>query len=211
MGAGLNVSIYSLIFQKKFGKIGFKHLIKYLSIIIAVVYLPVATVAYVSNLFAKTDKYAAILLSAHAFSDHDYWAPPIAFLGSYPAWTLYFNSRGEKSDYFFSATKQDFMDVLTDSKYQSIVFVGHGSRNSWRATDNQITNYDIDKMKGKFQLKHGEWIQLSCAEPDYSPIHMGELVMANNNVYYYSGSAGTFDFVLDALTAFRHIKKSPHP
>jgi hypothetical protein len=40
---------------------------------------------------------------------------------------------------------------------------------------------------------------------------MGELVMANKNVYYYGGSAGTFDFVLDALTAFRHIKKSSHP
>ncbi|MDP3283770.1 MAG: hypothetical protein Q8M56_05030, partial [Desulfobacterales bacterium] len=197
------MSIYSLIFQKKFGKIGLKQLIKYLSIIIGVVYLPIAAVACVSNLFTKTDKYAAILLSAHAFSDHDYWAPPIAFLGSYPAWTLYFNSRGEKSDYFFSATKKDFMDVLMDNKYQSIVFVGHGSRNCWRATDTQISNNDIDKMKGKFQLKHGEWIQLSCAEPDYSPVHMGELVMANKNVYYYGGSAGTFDFVLDALTAFR--------
>jgi hypothetical protein len=205
------MSIYSLIFQKKFGKIGLKQLIKYLSIIIGVVYLPIAAVACVSNLFTKTDKYAAILLSAHAFSDHDYWAPPIAFLGSYPAWTLYFNSRGEKSDYFFSATKKDFMDVLMDNKYQSIVFVGHGSRNCWRATDTQISNNDIDKMKGKFQLKHGEWIQLSCAEPDYSPVHMGELVMANKNVYYYGGSAGTFDFVLDALTAFRHIKKSSHP
>lgn len=204
------MSRYSLIFQKKFGKIGLKQLIKYFSIVIAVIYLPIAAVACVSNLFVKTDKYAAILLSAHAFSDHDYWAPPIAFLGSYPAWTLYFNSRGEKSDYFFNATKKDFMDVLTGNRYQSIVFVGHGSRNSWRATDTQISNYDIDKMKGKFQLKHGEWIQLSCAEPDYSPVHMGELVMANNNVYYYDGSAGTFDFVLDAITAFKHIKKSSH-
>ncbi len=200
------MNIYHLLFKKKIGKIGFKDLMKYFFIIIAV-YIPIATIAFVSNLFTKTDKYAAILLSAHALSDHDYWAPPLAFLGSYPAWTLYFNSRGEKIDYFFNATKNDFMSVLADNKYQSIVLVGHGSYNTWRATDNQIANYDIEAMKGKFQLKQGEWIQLSCADPDFSPIHIGELVMAKENVYHYNGAAGTFDFVLDALTAFRHIKQ----
>jgi hypothetical protein len=31
--------------------------------------------------------------------------------------------------------------------------------------------------------------------------------MAKGNVYYYQGdSAGTLDFIIDALTAFRHIK-----
>jgi hypothetical protein len=201
-----HMSVYQIFFKKKFGKIGLRHLIKYLAIIVAV-YVPIAAIAFLSNFLTKTDNYAAVLLSAHALSDHDYWAPPLAFLGSYPAWTLYFNSRGEKIDYFFNATKKDFMQILADNKYQSIVLVGHGSYNTWRATDDQIANYDIEAMKGKFEIKHGEWIQLSCADPDFSPVHIGELVMEKKNVHHYNGAAGTFDFVLDALTAFSHIKK----
>lgn len=201
------MDIYYLLFKKRFGRISLKHLIKYILILIAV-YLPIAAIAFISNVSVKTGKSAAILLSAHAFSDYDYWAPPLAFLGSYPAWTLYFNARGEKIDYFFNATKDDFMNVLMDSKYQSIVLVGHGSYNTWRATDTQIANYDIELNKGKFQQKQGEWIQLSCADPDFSPVHLGELVMKKENVHHYNGEAGTLDFVLDALTAFRHIKKA---
>ncbi len=201
------MNIYHLLFKRKFGNIGLKHLLK-LVLIIAVAYLPVAAIAFTSNSYVKTDKYAAILLSAHAFSDHDYWAPPFAFLGSYPAWTLYFNARGKKIDYFFKATKKDFMNVIMDSKYQSIVLVGHGSYNTWRATDTQVANYDIEFHKGKFKQKQGEWMQLSCADPDFSPVHIGELVMKKENVHHYNGEAGTLDFVLDALTAFRHIKKA---
>jgi hypothetical protein len=170
--------------------------------------VPVAAAAFISNSLTRIDKYAAVLLSAHAFSDYDYWSPPLAFLGSYPAWTFYFNTRGEKIDYFFNATKADFMDVLMEKKYQSIVLVGHGSYNTWRATDSQLANYDIELKKGQFQQKQGEWIQLSCADPDFSPVHIGELVMAKENVHHYNGTAGTLDFVLDALTAFRHIKKA---
>lgn len=201
------MNIYHFLFKRKFGNIGLKHLLK-LVLIIAVAYLPVAAIAFTSNVLVKTNKYAAILLSAHAFSDHDYWAPPLAFLGSYPAWTLYFNARGEKTDYFFNATKEDFMNVLVDSKYQSMVLVGHGSYNTWRATDTQIANYDIELHKEKFQRKQGEWMQLSCADPDFSPVHLGELVMQKENVHHYNGEAGTLDFVLDALTAFRHIKRA---
>ncbi|WP_417913605.1 hypothetical protein [Candidatus Electronema sp. JM] len=200
------MSLYHVIFKKKFGTISIKPLIKYVVILIAV-YIPIAAIAFTSNLLTKTDKNAAILLSAHAFSDYDYWAPPFGFLGSYPAWTWYFNARGEKIDYFFAATKADFMNVLTDPKYQSIVLVGHGSYNMWRATDDQVANYDIEAMQGKFQKKEGEWFQLSCADPDFSPVHIGELVMAKKNVYHYNGPAGSLDFILDALTAFRHIKK----
>ena len=200
------MNLYHFIFKKKFGTISSKPLIKYVVILI-VVYIPIAAIAFTSNLLTKTDKYAAILLSAYAFSDYDYWAPPFGFLGSYPAWTWYFNARGEKIDYFFAATKADFMNVLADPKYQSIVLVGHGSYNMWRATDDQVANYDIEAMQGKFQRKQGEWIQLSCADPDFSPVHIGELVMAKNNVYHYNGPAGSLDFILDALTAFRHIKK----
>jgi hypothetical protein len=102
------------------------------------VYVPFAIAAFISDVMTSSDEYAAIMLSAHAVTDYDYWAPPLAFLGSYPAWTLYFNSKGLRTDYFFAATTQDFQNVLENEKYQSIVLVGHGSYNSWRATDRAI-------------------------------------------------------------------------
>ncbi len=188
-------------------RIKIKRLIKHTVLTIMIVYVPLAIAAFTTNLFSKPDKYAAILLSAHAITDHDHWAPVCAYLGSYPAWTLYFNSKGLKTDYIFSATKNDFKQVLLDEKYQSIVLVGHGSYNSWRATDDTVSNHDIKMMKGKFKKKSGEWFQLSCPEKDYSPVHLGELVMKSGKSYRYIGDAAyAFDFILDALTAFRHIK-----
>ncbi len=172
------------------------------------VYVPLAITAFLSDLMTNSDEYSAIMLSAHAATDHDYWAPPLAFLGSYPAWTLYFNSKGLKTDYFFAATTQDFLDVLQNEKYQSIVLVGHGSYNSWRATDDIIDNDTIKAMKGRFKKKRGEWFQLTCPAEGFSPVQLGELVMEHGRSYYYSGQeVNTYDFVMDALTAFWHIKR----
>jgi hypothetical protein len=172
------------------------------------VYVPFAITAFISDVMTDNDEYAAIMLSAHAVTDYDYWAPPLAFLGSYPAWTLYFNSKGLRTDYFFAATSQDFLNVLENEKYQSIVLVGHGSYNSWRATDDSIENETIKAMDGRFKKKRGEWFQLTCPIQDYSPVQLGQLVMSHGNSYYYSGQgAGFYDLVTDALTAFWHIKR----
>jgi len=199
--------IKTFLFEKKFGKIGLKRVALVLLTGLAIGYLPYAASAWISNSTLKSDRYAAILLSADAFTGYDHWSPPIAFAGSYPAWTLYFNSLGLKTNFIFSATKKDFYDVLMDDKYQSIVLVGHGSFNCWKATDKMICTYDIERLAGKFKRKQGEWFQLSCASPDYSPKHLGQVVMANENYYFYSRDwAGTIDFVIDALFAFRHIK-----
>jgi len=83
-----------------------------------------AAIAYTSNERTHTDRYAAILVSAHAILGNDHWLPPLALLGSYPSWTLYFNNRGLKIEYFLSATYDDFKHVLLDYKYQSVVLVG---------------------------------------------------------------------------------------
>ena len=176
-------------------------------------YIPAsALAAATNNIILKEERYAAILLSGYAFSDYDYWASPIAFLGSYPAWTLYFNFNGVKTDYFFNATKNDMKNVLIDPKYESIVMVGHGSRNGWKATDSFVSNDDVNEWKELFEPKKGEWFQLSCAGSDTYPEHIGELVMDNKDkVYYYSGDvAGTTMFVTDALTGFRLIKYQTH-
>lgn len=199
------------LFKKQYGTIGLlkplMKAVKTLAICLLAVYVPAATVAFLSNWHTETDHYAAILLSANAFTGHDHWAPPLAFLGSYPGWTLYFNSKGLKTDYIFSATYADFINVLQDDKYQSIVLVGHGSYNSWVATDKEVTNYDIQRLAGKFTKKNGEWFQLSCGAPDYSDIQLGELVMLNSqSTYSYGKDVGTLHFVIDALIPFQRLK-----
>jgi hypothetical protein len=200
-------NIKNLFFEKKLGKISLKRLAFVLLTGLALGYIPYAATAWISDITTKTNQYAAILLSADAITGYDHWSPPIAFAGSYPSWTLYFNSLGFKTDFIFSATAKDFYNVLMDNKYQSIVLVGHGSFNCWKATDKLVCTYDIERLAGKFRRKQGEWFQLTCPSPDYSSTHLGQLVMANDNYYFYSGNwAGTLDFVLDALFAFRNIK-----
>jgi hypothetical protein len=204
------------LLKKKYGSIGFVQIYRFckkIFIYLMYIYIPASALATVTNnVILKEERYAAILLSGYAFSDYDYWASPIAFLGSYPAWTLYFNFNGVKTDYFFNATKKDMKNVLIDPKYESIVMVGHGSRNGWKATDSFVSNDDVNEWKELFESKKGEWFQLSCAGSDTYPEHIGELVMDNKDkVYYYSGDvAGTTMFVTDALTGFRLIKYQTH-
>ena len=205
-----------LFLKKKYGSIGFPQIYRFckkIFIYLMYLYIPASALAIVTNnVILKEERYAAILLSGYAFSNYDYWASPIAFLGSYPAWTLYFNFNGVKTDYFFNATKNDMKNVLIDPKYESIVMVGHGSRNGWRATDRFVSNDDINEWKEEFAPKTGEWFQLSCAGTDKYHEHIGELVMADKEkVYYYSGDvAGNTMFVTDALTGFRLMKYQTH-
>ena len=204
------------LLDKKYGSIGFVQIYRFckkIFIYLMYIYIPASALATVTNnVILKEERYAAILLSGYAFSDYDYWASPIAFLGSYPAWTLYFNFNGVKTDYFFNATKSDMKNVLIDPKYESIVMVGHGSRNGWKATDSFVSNDDVNEWKELFEPKKGEWFQLSCAGSDTYPEHIGELVMDNKDkVYFYSGDvAGTTMFVTDALTGFRLMKYQTH-
>jgi hypothetical protein len=198
----------SVFTKKTNGSVSLKRILLVLLTGLAIGYIPYAAAAWWIDAGTDSNRYAAILLSADAFTGHDHWAPPIAFLGSYPSWSLYFNAAGLKPDYIFSATKNDFIRVLKDEKYQSIVLVGHGSFNCWKATDELVDNQDVVRIEGAFNRKNGEWFQLSCPLRDYSARHLGEMVMSSSDrVYYYSGdAAGIIDFVMDALFGFSHIK-----
>ena len=179
---------------------------KWILICILIVYIPMATIAFISDWQTETQKYAAILLSADAFTGSDHWLPPIAFLGSYPGWTLYFNSRGLKTDYVFSATYNDFVRVLCDDKYQSIVVVGQGSRSHWKATDQDISIYDIARLQNQFKRKQGEWFQMTCSHREFSDIYIGDLVMTSGISYAYGDQVSTIAMVIDAIVPFKIIK-----
>ena len=199
-----------ILFKKKIGKVKILmplfRATKIFCIIALAIYIPMTAIAYISNERTHTDRYAAILVSAYAIFGNDHWLPPIALIGSYPSWTLYFNGKGLKTEYFLSATSDDFKRVIQDDKYQSVVLVGHGSYNHWRATDYNVSIFNFKRLVGKYTKKEGEWFQMTCATRDFSDIQLGELVMKSGRSYAYNGEAGTIHFVLDALTPFWIIK-----
>ena len=206
----MNNRFTQLLLKKKFGQVKLLRPLSKATKVFCIgalaIYIPLASIAYFSNERTHTDKYAAILVSAHAILGNDHWLPPLALLGSYPSWTLYFNNRGLKTEYILSATSSDFKRVLLDEKYQSVVLVGHGSYNHWRATDDSVSVLDVQRMAGKYSKKEGEWFQLSCALHDFSDIQLGEPIMKSGQYYAYNGEAGMIHFVLDALTPFWIIK-----
>ena len=206
----MNSRFYQVFFKKEIGKTKLlKPLFKatkVFCIIALAIYIPMTSIAYISNENTQTDRYAAILVSAYAIMGNDHWLPPLALLGSYPSWTLYFNRKGLKTEYFLSATSDDFKRVIQEDKYQSVVLVGHGSYSHWRATDYDVSIYDVKRLAGKYSKKEGEWFQLSCATRDFSDLQLGEQVMKSGRSYAYNGEAGTIHFVVDALTPFWIIK-----
>ena len=170
------------------------------------IYSVFAIVTAILDMSIKSDEYAAVLLSDHAITQYDYWASPSAFLGSYITWTHYFNDRNMKVKWFLRAKGRDLEAVIKDNNCQSIVLVGHGSLNSWVATDTTMTNIEVKKMMNGVPKKKGEWLQLTCGEDDFSPVKMGELVMEKAQVYTYDKGVTTYAFVGDAIFGFKNLK-----
>jgi hypothetical protein len=172
----------------------------------ALIYIGVALIATIRDMMVKNDEYAAVLLSDYAVSEYDYWASPSAFLGSYIPWTYYFNNKDMKVRWFLRAKSADLEKVIKDRKCQSIVLVGHGSKNCWRATDAELSNVEVAEMMRGIPKKKGEWLQLTCGVDDFFPVRMGELVMEKERVYSYDDAVTTYVFVTDALSGFRYLK-----
>jgi len=170
------------------------------------IYACFAVVTIIRDNNIKSDQYAAVLLSDYALTKYDYWASPSAFLGSYLPWSYYFNNRDMKIRWFLRAKSSDLKKVIKDRNCQSIVLVGHGSLNTWKATDMIVSNLEVEEMMNGVQKKKGEWLQLTCGEADFSPVKMGELVMEKERVYTYNGAATFYMFVADAIFGFKHLK-----
>ena len=174
---------------------------------IILVHIVLSVAATFRNNYIKSNKYAAVLISDRAISRYDYWASPLAFIGAYPYWTYYFNNRGYKTEWFLRAKSTDLNNIIQDERFESLVLVGHGSFNSWQAVDKLVTNEDVKIMMVGKKRKIGEWIQLTCAVEDTSPIKIGQLVMEKpDKVYTYDNSVNTFIFVTDALFGFKYLK-----
>lgn len=164
-------------------------------------------IATIRNACIRTDRYAAVLLSDHAFWQYDYWASPCAFLGSYIPWTFYFNNRGLKVKWVFRAKAGDFEKVLRNGSIQSIVLVGHGDSDCWQATDAEVTAPETEIMMRGKPLKNGEWLQLTCGSQNTLYGKLGDRVMLDKTkVYTYLKPVNTYVFVFDALSGFKYLK-----
>ena len=172
----------------------------------AIIYIGVATIATIRDMTIENDEYAAVLLSDYALWEYDYRASPCAFPGSYIPWTYYFNNQNMRVKWFFGAKSADPEKVIRDPKCQSIVLVGHGSKNCWQATDAEVSNIEVAKMMHGVSKKKGEWLQLSCGVEDIFPVKMGALVMEDDKVYTYNNAVTTYVFVADAILGFRYLK-----
>jgi hypothetical protein len=171
------------------------------------VYIVLAAITAIRDLSINNNEYAAVLLSDYAFWQYDYWASPSAFLGSYIPWTYYFNNRNMHVKWFLRAKGNDLEKVIKDKECQSIVLVGHGDIDSWRATDMEVSNSLVEKMMKGATKKRGEWLQLSCGADSKYFVKMGELVMQDKGkVFTYHKSVTTYVFVFDALSGFRYLK-----
>lgn len=170
------------------------------------VYSVLAILTAIRDMNIKSDQYAAVLLSDHALTKYDYWASPSAFLGSYITWTYYFNNKDVKVKWFLRAKSTDLKRVIRDGNCQSIILVGHGSVNTWKATDMVVSNLEVEEMMNGVPKKKGEWLQLTCGEEDFSPVKMGELVMEKEYVHTYGEAVTTYMFVADAIFCFKYLK-----
>jgi hypothetical protein len=173
---------------------------------LAIVYTGLFVAATLRDMTIRDNEYAAVLLSDYAITEYDYWASPSAFLGSYIPWTFYFNNRGLRVKWFLRAKGADLRKVIRDPGCQSIVLVGHGSRNNWQATDGEVSNMEVENVVHGLRKKTGEWFQLTCGTEDFTPVRMGKLVMDQKHVYTYDGAVTFYYFVTDALSAFSYLK-----
>ncbi len=172
-----------------------------------IVYSILAISTTVRDMNIQSNQYAAVLLSDHALTKYDYWASPSAFFGSYITWTYYFNNKDIKVKWFLRAKSTDLKRVIRDVNCQTIVLVGHGSLNTWKATDMVVSNLEVEEMMSGIPKKKGEWLQLTCGEEDFSPVRMGELVMEKEHVFTYGKAATTYMFIADAIFSFKYLKK----
>ena len=74
--------------------------------------------------------------------------------------TLKQNLKGNHVDWYSNSTKKQILDVLQNSAYQNIVFIGHGNNSTYCATDEELTAWDLEDKDLPF--RKGEFIQHTC-------------------------------------------------
>ena len=74
--------------------------------------------------------------------------------------TLRQNLEGNQVDWYSNSTKKQVLNVLQNPNYQNIVFIGHGGKSYYEATDGMVTVDDLFSID--LPERQGEFIQHTC-------------------------------------------------
>jgi len=107
--------------------------------------------------------------------------------------TLRQNLNGSQVDWYSNSARKQVLDVLQNTDYQNIVFIGHGSKSSYVATDGNVSVDDLTNLD--LPPRHGEFIQHTCGGGNGKSLR---------EVLYPSGSRGyNFDKEISIFENYR--------
>ncbi|MBI4016706.1 MAG: hypothetical protein HY363_03360 [Candidatus Aenigmarchaeota archaeon] len=145
------------------------------------------------NSIQPKENRTAVLISDSHYEETRPTLSPILKTLMYVPLTIYYNVDNSGVDWILHAQSSDLEQILQDENYKNIVLVGHGSYNSWSATDRTVTEEDIIQWQ---TTKKEELLQLTCVKNDGSTPFGNEISDAN---YHYK--VGNSDIVLPTLMA----------
>ena len=80
--------------------------------------------------------------------------------------TLKQTIEGNGVDWYSDASKEEFIEVILDEEHENIVVIGHGSKQHYSLTDDQIDN-DLIRSLG-IKKRYGEFLQYTCGRGEDS-------------------------------------------
>jgi hypothetical protein len=78
--------------------------------------------------------------------------------------TAKYHAEGHSVKWVSNVKRETFLDMLSDEQYQNIILIGHGSNNSYYASDGRVTAEDI--LEKGIKKKKGALCQHTCGGGD---------------------------------------------
>lgn len=128
-----------------------------------------------------TPKQKTVVFTSGAFTGGKIFHPTLTYGFSkiidfffYSPITLRQNLEGNQVYWCSNATKEEVLENLSDEEYQNVVFIGHGDRRGYVATDKSVTVSDLQRKH--IPKKEGMLIQHTCGGGDF-PISLREILL----------------------------------
>lgn len=112
--------------------------------------------------------------------------------------TMRQNLKGNKVEWQSNATRKQVLDALQNSNYQNIIFIGHGNKSTYVATDGYVSVDDLVTLN--LPARQGEFIQHTCGE-DIGKKSLKEIIYPNGSRGYdFDREIRTIESYAKALT-----------
>jgi hypothetical protein len=80
--------------------------------------------------------------------------------------TLRQNLKGCQVDWISNSNKEEIISRIKNPIYENLVFIGHGSKSSYAATDCSLDSNDLIKIYRDLPYRKGEFIMHTCGEDE---------------------------------------------